>query len=258
MQDSMPSEEVAWDIVSPRDFEASAIWNGLVVVGDTIEALSAAVTAHKNKTPVFQLHAGEKAQGHEYEDNRIRFAISQLAHVRFAPTEAAKERLDKTYEPSRNVLAGAPAYYKVPEHPSWRNDHLGVLIYHHTDRASTPQVREVVRSIGEKLGLVIRDFSSYWIPPDEFDTLMVNQTFIIGNSSAGMIEAARWGVSAINIGYRQWGREPCSERIVDTTLFTKPLLRAIEFARDMDLKPGKNPYLPFNSALVYKSILAKL
>jgi UDP-N-acetylglucosamine 2-epimerase len=67
---------------------------------------------------------------------------------------------------------------------------------------------KTIISIGSQPDVGSSGFQS-WVnlPRDEFLGLMSQCEFVIGNSSAGIIEAPALGVPTINIGARQLGRE---------------------------------------------------
>jgi UDP-N-acetylglucosamine 2-epimerase (non-hydrolysing)/GDP/UDP-N,N'-diacetylbacillosamine 2-epimerase (hydrolysing) len=68
---------------------------------------------------------------------------------------------------------------------------------------------------------------------------------MIGNSSSGIMEAASFGLPAVNVGMRQQGRERARNIVdvpADTTAITVALKRALAPAFRKKLRGMANPY----------------
>ena len=79
----------------------------VVVLGDRFEMLAAAVAALPFALPVAHIHGGEVSEG--AMDNRIRHAITKLAHLHFASAEPHARRIAAMgEEPWRIHTVGAP------------------------------------------------------------------------------------------------------------------------------------------------------
>jgi UDP-hydrolysing UDP-N-acetyl-D-glucosamine 2-epimerase len=82
--------------------------------------------------------------------------------------------------------------------------------------------------------------------------------YMIGNSSAGLIEAAALRVPVVDIGARQGGRERC-ENVVHCA-FAQPdaVLGAIDRARALDLSAMRHPYGDGNTGRRIANVLASV
>ena len=85
---------------------------------------------------------------------------------------------------------------------------------------------------------------------------------MIGNSSAGIIEASLYKIPVINIGNRQNGR-PQSSNIVNCRVNSKEIIKKISFILNnkkfiRSLKSIKNPFFIKNSSKKVYKILTNL
>ena len=69
-------------------------------------------------------------------------------------------------------------------------------------------------------------------------TLLKNSSFIIGNTSSGIIEAPYYGVSTINIGDRQKNRLK-SKLIKNINFSEKSILQSIKFVKNRKISKRK-------------------
>lgn len=242
----------------------------LVVHGDRIEALAGAIVGALRNIPVAHIEGGEVSGT---VDGLIRHSISKLAHLHFVSNNEAKQRLLQLGEDSKNIFvigspdvdillsANLPSLEYVKARYGINFNKYAIAIFHPvTNEMNT--LREQVNNfcealaksensyviikpnndLGTKLvqkGLSkLQDTNKYLhIPSMRFEyflTLLKNACFIIGNSSAGVREAAYYGVPAINIGSRQRKRhknhliidsEPISEQILEAILHSQFLLK---------------------------------
>jgi UDP-hydrolysing UDP-N-acetyl-D-glucosamine 2-epimerase len=65
---------------------------------------------------------------------------------------------------------------------------------------------------------------------------------LVGNSSAGLIEAAALGVPVVDVGARQGGRERCENVVHCGFAQREAVLAAIDKARGLDLRAMRHPY----------------
>jgi UDP-hydrolysing UDP-N-acetyl-D-glucosamine 2-epimerase len=211
----------------------------VVVLGDRIEAFAAASAAAIGGIRVAHIHGGDRAEG--VADESMRHAITKLAHVHFpASAESAHRILALGEQPGTVHLVGSPSidgladlapigdarYAELgsPEfvflmHPCGRSDEA-----EHADAAaaldaaiargrvlalapnSDPGRAGITRAIAERCAsLRIAEH----LPRAEFVGLLRRPEIraLVGNSSAGIIEASALGARVIDIGRRQRGRE---------------------------------------------------
>jgi UDP-N-acetylglucosamine 2-epimerase (non-hydrolysing)/GDP/UDP-N,N'-diacetylbacillosamine 2-epimerase (hydrolysing) len=214
----------------------------VLVVGDRVEAFAAAAAAHLSDIPVAHVHGGDRALGQA--DDSLRHAITKLAHLHFPATNASAARLRRLGEDRwRIVRCGAPGIDDIrsvaaPPRATRTllasNDPFALLVLHPTDpndavehARATMILRTLLAARLARVAIVhpnndpgsggiarawdeVRDdrvtiFRNLDRPA--FLGLLRDAAFLIGNSSAGIIEAASFGTPVIDIGPRQAGRE---------------------------------------------------
>lgn len=250
----------------------------VVVLGDRIEALAGALAGSLCGLAVAHIHGGEVAIGQQ--DDAIRHAISKLAHLHLVATAEAAHRLVRMGEPKWRVRrVGAPALdvlYQTPR-PSaaWVEGLLGVaapdgfiiVAQHPVDpdageerrrmqqtlwavaRTKLPAliiwpnsdpghsgIIEAIQSPPE--GLAARVVRS--LPHEDFLKAMLAASAIVGNSSAGIIEAPAAGTPSVNIGPRQAGRLRDRASVIDCGYGRRAIATALD--RALRLKNRLRPH----------------
>lgn len=214
----------------------------IVVHGDRTDALAGAIVGALNNIIVAHIEGGEVSGT---IDESIRHAISKFAHLHFVSNEDAKKRVIQLGENIDSIFViGSPDIDimlsdKLPSIEDVKNRYdinfksYGIFMYHPvtTEYGSiSNNIKNVVDALiaSDKNYVVIypnNDFGSELIlneysrflnnkrfvvyPSMRFEyflSLLKNADFIIGNSSAGIMESGVYGVPAINIGIRQSGR----------------------------------------------------
>lgn len=221
---------------------------GVLVLGDRVEAFAAASAAHLSGLLVGHVHGGDRALGQA--DDSLRHAISKLAHVHFAATADSGRRLAKLGEEKRRIfVVGAPgieaitadAWSKaevreffgdvsrtavVALHPVSADAELeerqttgvikGVLaggveqliaVMPNTDPGADGIMEALYKNASERV-LLLRH-----VERDAFLGLLRDAAVLVGNSSAGIIEAASFGMPVVDVGPRQTGRL-CGRNVV--------------------------------------------
>ena len=223
---------------------------GVVVLGDRIEAFAAASAASIGGIAVAHLHGGDVAEG--VADESMRHAITKLSHLHLAATRASARRIRLMGERAETIrVVGSPALDglgSIPEagDAAWAEagEPEVLLLWHpigscedaERDRASRvlaalegrrvlalhPNldpgrhgVLSALRNAGEGVRVVEH------VPRAAFIGLVRRLArtggVLAGNSSAGLIEAPALGCATIDIGPRQSGREaPASVRRVES------------------------------------------
>lgn len=228
----------------------------VVVLGDRAEAMVGALAGYSAGRCVAHLHGGEKTDSGALDEG-FRHAITRLAHLHFAATEAAARRLIAMgEEPSRVHLCGAPgldnAYDFVqrwnaagaevgerdfrrrhrlhPERPlalfllhpdRWHREGLRHLTVTILERMlargldvlairpnGDPGSEEITAALGalaSEVGSRLMVYAS--LPRAEFHAALSCARMLVGNSSAGPIEAPVFGIPVINVGERNRDRE---------------------------------------------------
>lgn len=216
----------------------------ILVLGDRTEMLAAAVVGAYLTVPVAHIHGGDVTST---VDEIARHAITKLAHIHFPATAASAARIARMgEEPWRIHTVGAPGLDGITTEARCAKDDLAkrfdldlsqplILVVQHPVTceisAAGSQMRKTMEAL-RKLnvqavvvypnadagaGEMIRIIEQYRklpflriyknIPRNEFLSLMKFATVMLGNSSSAIIEAAAFGLPAVNIGTRQQGRE---------------------------------------------------
>jgi len=204
----------------------------VLMLGDRIEAFAAASAATIGGRRVAHIHGGDRAEG--VADEAMRHAISKLSHIHFAATAQSRARLIRMGEPVETVFnvgspsadgllglkaADDPPDFIIMQHPigandaeefRWMRQTLAATALINSQPArrmifapnSDPGSRGIRKALSESNVDVIEH-----LPRSIFASYLKGASAIIGNSSAGLIEAAILGVPCVNIGPRQNGRE---------------------------------------------------
>jgi GDP/UDP-N,N'-diacetylbacillosamine 2-epimerase (hydrolysing) len=215
----------------------------VLLLGDRGEMLAGAIAAIHLNIPVAHIHGGERSGT---VDESLRHAISKLSHIHFTATEDARERLIRLGERAVDVfVTGAPGLDGLREQavPS-REDVMinhgldpnrpAALVLFHPVLQEAVTAKDQTRAIFHALDAAgwqsvalmpnadagsdsIRFLYETEAPSGMVQCLHLSrQTFIhtmaaldavVGNSSAGIIEAASFGTPVINVGTRQNLRE---------------------------------------------------
>lgn len=266
----------------------------VMLLGDRGEMLAGALAALHLNIPISHIHGGERSGT---IDEPVRHAISKLSHYHLVATQAAADRLIKMGEHSAMVhVVGAPgldgleadAVYSVhqcrssfgfnPDAP------IALLVFHPVVQEASEggkYLRAILSALREKAvqSLVVRpnaDAGSSDIlavleeagtsegieiithmPRGEFVSWMQAADFMIGNSSAGIIEAASFGTPVINIGSRQNLRERNSN-VIDVAPDASAIADAVDRALDIGRFEPQNIYGDGHAADRIADLLALL
>ena len=207
----------------------------VVLLGDRYETLAAALAAMFANIPVAHIHGGETTTG--AFDDAMRHSISHMAALHFVATDDFAMKLVKMgIHPFTIDVSGAPGLDGVPGNSARRDRKLILVTYHPETRLSDNGLagcEDMLDALEEYCGVydvmfcgvnndpggnAIHDLIYDWsaIHPDSkirqdldhkaYIALMQSAALVIGNSSAGVIEAPWVGVPSVNLGNRQNGR----------------------------------------------------
>lgn len=237
----------------------------VLVLGDRIEAFAAAAAGSVAGIRIAHMHGGDRAQG--VADEAMRHAITKLAHLHLPATAQSAERIMAMGEPTERVhIVGSPAIDDIAAIPPADDaDAPDVIVMHHPigDDIAIEQQRmarilaaladtglpHMVMSPNHDAGhLGIRaaitdagiDAVEH-LPRARFIALLKRAQLIVGNSSAGLIEAAACGTACVNVGSRQAGRE-MPGHVVCCDNDPSSLDDALRSALDMDVGTLEHPY----------------
>lgn len=259
----------------------------VLVLGDRIEALAAAAAASVGGVRLAHIHGGDRAEG--VADEAMRHAISKLAHLHFPATAQSRQRLIRMGEDPAVVLnVGSPALDNlnnitpvpagqactllVLQHPIGESDvqeqrwmqatlqaagkHRALVLHPNHDPGADGIVRAITQARSEKKYTATTTFCKH-LPREKFLAQLAACGVIVGNSSAGLIEAAALKVPCVNIGPRQAGREKPGN-VIACDYNTTAIRVAIEQALAMDRKRIRHPYGTGQAGKRIAEILATL
>jgi len=236
----------------------------VLVLGDRVESLAAAISAAYMNILVAHIHGGDSPRSGL--DEYARHAITKFSHIHFPATKKSAERIIKMGEdPERVYIVGAPGLDTIlkgklispakiaSKYKLDLSKPILMVIQHPvtTDVKNAPrQMKKTMEAIketgfqtiviypnadagGRKMIKVIEEYREYpfiqaykSLPHVEYLSLMKAVTAMIGNSSSGIIEAPSFRLPVINIGSRQEGRER-AENVIDVNYDKKQIKQAI-------------------------------
>lgn len=280
----------------------------IIYAGDREEVMIGALLGGYLGIPTLHLYGGDHAaDGHI--DNPIRHAVSKLSTCHFVSTDEHRKRLLNLREPDYRVFnVGSISLDKfrltkvkdgITNKVARREitKPLALVIYHpiQEEVADAPQIVRSILSSLVKFGYhsfvglpntdpgnsdirnAIHDFASECgdvtvygnLGREDFISLFKNCSLIIGNSSAGLLEAASIPIPCINVGARQRGRS-CGDNVLFANTALDDIEHAIKVVSSKDfqnqVKQVVNPYGDGHStekayslikSIDFKSMLAK-
>lgn len=236
----------------------------IIYAGDREEVIVAGLIGACLKIPTVHFFGGDHAADGNV-DNCIRHATSKLSSLHFVSHHTHKERLIKMGEkPERIFVMGSPAldkfistrrmnrkqllmqmgretwdtYALVIFHPilgcevmagpyfeqildALRDQRINAFISYPNSDAGNKDIIEIIRNNSDK-----NQFCFYKnLDREIFINLMRHASFMIGNSSVGLVEAPMIPLAAINVGNRQQGR-----LAADNVLFVEQDVNSIKQA----------------------------
>ena len=241
----------------------------VLVLGDRVEVLAAATAAAVGGLRVAHLHGGDRAEG--VADESMRHAVSKLAHLHFPATALSRRRLIRMGEDPRRIWAvgspaadglqdvqpwadPAPPTVLVMQHPiggsdeeerAWMagtlagvTDVAGAVLFAPNGDPGAAGVWAALREVDPGLGHITQH-----LPRDRFLPLLAGSAAIVGNSSAGLIEAGVLRVPCVNVGPRQGGREH-GTNVVHCGYGRSSVAAALRRALRMDRRRIRHPFGP--------------
>jgi UDP-hydrolysing UDP-N-acetyl-D-glucosamine 2-epimerase len=268
----------------------------LLVIGDRGEVFAACIAAHNLRIPIAHIQGGDVSGT---LDDGVRHAITKLAHIHFPSTERSASRiLAMGEEPWRvevvgdthvdQILAGRVTpfdelrgEYELPQSAPF------LLVLQHSDseqpsasRAQMEETAAAVLATGLRAifvypcsdqgyqgiidvleGLLGRPGITVHknIPAPDFLGLQEAAGALVGNSSAGLIEAPYFKLPVVNIGDRQTGREHAANVIhvdCDRAAIAGAIDRALFDTEFRTMCRGIVP--PFGDGKAYRRITDRL
>ena len=263
----------------------------VLVLGDRIEAMAGATSASIGGLHVAHIHGGDRAEG--VADEAMRHAITKLSQLHFAASSQSAKRIIRMGEPREMVFnVGSPAIDELSDMSAaddtvlancgFKRDEPYAMVLQHPVGLPVAQeakhMRATLKALGKMASLVvmpnqdpgyegIRDAIHRskvkvveHLKREQLIALLKRAAVLVGNSSAGLIEAAavgKGGVPVVNIGPRQKGREK-PNNVIDCEYGVDSVTAAIQQALSKPPQCRKHPYGDGHSGKHIADILAKL
>ena len=252
--------------------------NIVLLLGDRGEMLAGAIAALHLGIVCVHIHGGERSGT---VDEPVRHAISKLSHYHLVATQESRDRLIRMGEPAESVkitgapgldglteLAGMPegafltALGLAPQQPfilaifhpvvqeasdaytqvssllsALKQTHLPVIWLEPNADAGSADILKALSDVGLPQG----SHQVKHLPRNIFCAAMKYCAVMVGNSSAGIIEAATFATPVVNIGRRQQSRET-SANVVTTDSAEASIQKAITAALAAGRVPCENKY----------------
>ena len=239
----------------------------LLVIADRYEMLSPASVALALRIPVAHIEGGEVSEG--AIDDRVRNALTMMAHVHFTSTPLARRRIIAMgEEPWRVHRAGAPSLDHLRHSQLLSTQQLQaklqislaeptlLVAYHPVTvfRETTREADALFRALETIPGQILfcypnADAGSRMLIDRATDflarrnngriftnldavtywSLLRNVSALAGNSSSGIMETASFALPTVNIGMRQQGRER-AKNALDAPADSAAIAHAIQAA----------------------------
>lgn len=271
----------------------------LLLIADRYEMLAPASVALTLRIPVAHIEGGEVSEG--AIDDAVCNALTKLSHIHFTSTGLARSRVIAMGEEEWRVhRVGAPSLDHLRRSVLKTREELErelgldlkratILVACHPTTIARDTTREAdalfgaLTQVSEQLlfcypnadagsrhliersqtfaqqrgnarVLVNLDPVSYW-------SLLRCADMLAGNSSSGIMEAASFGVPAVNVGIRQRGRERACN-VLDADATEASILDRISIARGREFRNSlagmKNPYGDGHAAERIVEVLASV
>lgn len=264
----------------------------LLVIGDRGEVFAACIAAHNLRIAIAHVQGGDVSGS---LDEPVRHAITKLAHIHLPSTAASAERIRRMGEEDWRIHAVGDTHVDqiflnsaTPEAELRQRYELepGVpflLVLQHSDSTvpedSGAQMRETIAAVTRQnmRALLVYPCSDQGyegiigqieaargapglsvhqnIPAPDFIGLQRMAACLVGNSSAGLIEAPYFNLPAVNVGERQVGRERAAN-VIDVGYDADAISEAIAVATtdvDWRAKVAATPP-PFGDGTAYRQI----
>jgi GDP/UDP-N,N'-diacetylbacillosamine 2-epimerase (hydrolysing) len=268
----------------------------LLVIGDRGEVFAACIAAHNLRIAIAHVQGGDISGS---LDEPVRHAITKLAHLHFPSTPASAKRLlnmgeepwrihtvgdthiDQIFLNKYSAEEGLRERYNLP-----RDEPLLLVLQHSDSTCPEDSSRQMSATLEGVLAMGIRTLLVYPcsdqgfegiisqmeshqghagvsihknIPAADFIGLQRIASCLIGNSSAGLIEAPYFQLPVVNVGDRQTGRERCANVMdcpYDAGVIREAIHQAIYDSEFKKLIAAENP--PFGDGTAYKQITGVL
>jgi GDP/UDP-N,N'-diacetylbacillosamine 2-epimerase (hydrolysing) len=226
-------KSIGLEIISLSDYFNNHKFDGLILLGDRYEILSAALVATIFRIPIIHFCGGDTTEG-AYDDD-IRNAISQLSSIHFVSCYESKNKVE-SFGKSKVYVVGNPGLEYLLDFkadPIKYNNYI-MFVYHPETKnldCMNNDLDEIKKTfdyiLSQKINLVVigsnadndnhkikklydrfNDKIKYFDSVDrqQYLSLAYHSALFMGNSSSGIYEISYFNKYVINIGDRQKGR----------------------------------------------------
>jgi len=276
--------------------------NILVVFGDRLEPLAATLAASTLRIPIAHIQGGDNTKsGHI--DESIRHSISQYAHIHFSATKEhskrllkmgqeswrifevgslgldsirkekfiKKKELFKEFNINLNELLAVCIFHPLHLEAEFAGKYMheileslndfkiqSVVIYPNNDKGSDDIIKEIEKFRNNKLFKIFPSLSH-----SKFLNILKYADVLIGNSSSGIIETPSLGLSVLNVGLRNFGRQHANNVKFLTIVKKNKIIKVLNFIFNdkkfkVQVKKCKNPYGDGHSSQKITKVLNKI
>ena len=271
----------------------------LLLTADRYEMLAPASVGLALRIPMAHIEGGEISEG--AIDDAVRNALTKLSHIHFTSTALARSRvIAMGEEPWRVHHAGAPSLdhlrrINLPDRDALERELKAdltepfILVAYHPTTITRQTTREAdaffealeaisdrilfcypnadagSRSLIERTAAFCKAHRTARmfvnLQPRLYWGLLREASLLLGNSSSGIMEAASFGVPAVNVGIRQRGRER-GRNVLDADASRESILEQIRVAKNPEFRLGlagrENPYGDGHAAERIVQVLASV
>lgn len=263
-------------------------------LGDRYEMFAAVSASVPFNIPIAHLHGGETTLG--AIDNSFRHSITSMSKLHFASTENHAKRIEQIINSDEGVYnVGALSLDNVNDikilslqefkekfnvalkHPVLVTFHPETLAYEKNER----YVNELVAALNtidkqilitmpnaDTMGNIVREKLLEFAKQKQnvvtveslgtqgYFSCISHCSFVLGNSSSGIIEAASFGKYVINLGDRQLGRD-AGKNVIHCEIEKSKIIKAVQQIDQLPKLDNKNIYGDGNTADKIIKILKK-
>jgi len=243
----------------------------ILLLGDRNEMLAGAICAAHYNIPIAHIGGGQQSGS---IDNSIRDAVTVFSDIHLCATAKNKERIKKIKGSDKNIyIVGAPDIDMIKKIHFPKKEYLFhkynlnilkpvFLLIQHPVTTEIREAKNQIRCILSSLyhfnaqilcilpntdmgGMLIREViekekklnlrTHSHITYKDFLSLMNYADILIGNSSAGIIEAASFHLPVVNIGTRQQNRQQ-SKNVINTSFDKNQIIKSIKTCLTTEFK----------------------
>ena len=263
------------------DYFEETVPDALIVLGDRYEVLAVCIAAMNEQIPIVHLYGGEITEGAIDDAIRHCITKLSYLHFTSTEEYRKRviqlgEEPDRVFNVGALGVENALNVEKMPKEELEKSidwelcEQYAVLTFHPVTldkQDPKEQVKELLAAIdefpqirflatkanadagGHIINEMLRQYSKTHENMKLVDSLGMRRylsavkyaTFVIGNSSSGLIEAPALGVPTVNIGDRQKGRARGSS-IIDCETRREDIVRAIDAALSMNVRDVDSIY----------------